>query len=149
MTFIRAELRFKNANLYNAIVSMGLTMKKFSELVDVNYTTICQYINFSAYPGEENMTKICDFVGESKQEMFLKYHKQYQAKARNVINWDISEPQFKRLTDTSNTKLLSESFRTDLDRVLSTLYPKEAKIIRMYYIEEKETELEEALDDDW
>ena len=141
MGFIRAELRFKNANLYNAIVSMGITMKTFSELVKVDYTSISCYINFSKYPGEENITKICDFVGESKQEMFYKYYKQYQAKAKNVINWDISESQFKRLTESSNTKLLSTSFKTDLDRVLATLSPTEAQVVRMYYIEEKDTEL--------
>lgn len=140
MSFIRAELRFKNASLYNSIKSMGLSFPEFAEMVGIDYNSIIGYINFKKYPSKERMEKICEFLGESKQDIFLKYHAQYQTNVDNTIKWDISEPKFKVIQSHTNMKLLSSDFKTDLDRVLKTLTPREEEVIRMFYIEEMDTE---------
>lgn len=138
MSFIRAELRFKNASLYNAIIETGLSFPDFAKAVGVNYCTINEIINFRRFPGEETMNKICSYLGLSKQQLFLKYLPQYKMKCENTIKWEITENQFKVLSTSSNQKLLTKDFKTDLDRVLDTLSENEAKIIRMIYLEEKD-----------
>lgn len=145
MSFIRTEIRFKNATLFNAITEMGITIQEFSSDVGLNYSTVSCYINFKLYPGSITRKKICDYLGLPEYELFLKYKKQYELNCSNKVTFEISENQFLNISRQENTKLLSESFETDLDRVMKILNPKEELIIRKFYLQEKS--LQEIGDD--
>ena len=140
MSYIRAELRFKNAALYNAIKETGMSFYEFAEAVKISYIQVNAYINFRSLPSEAFMNRVCDYLGLPKEELFLKYLPQYKLKCSNTIKWDMSENHFKQLSNTSNQKLLSKDFKTDLDRVLATLHEKESKVIKMFFLEEKPIE---------
>ena len=137
MTFIRAELRFKNATLLTAIKETGLSIPEFCKRSEVNYYQMNCFINFRSFPSDYTMAKICEYLGLPAKELFLKYLPQYKLKCDNTIKWDITEPQYKVLSSGSNQKLLTASFRTDLERVLNTLPKNRAEVIRKFFIEEK------------
>ena len=145
---IRAELRFKNASFMSALKNSNYkSIKEFSRKSGLSYHKLIYYANLKYLFESPNSRKIMtELLGSDEWTLFEQYREVIE-KAKDLNNKMVTDIPMQKFVSLSSKKLLqlqepksierdmiySESLKTDINKLLKTLKPREASMIRMYF----------------
>jgi len=145
---IRAELRFKNASFMNALKNSNYkSIMEFSRESGLSYHKLISYANLKYLFESHNSRKIMtELLGSDEWTLFEQYREVIE-KAKDLNNKMVTDIPMQKFVSLSSKKLLqlqepksierdmiySESLKTDINKLLKTLKPREASMIRMYF----------------
>lgn len=99
MAFIRGELRFKNAELINALQRKKMSLTDLSKKTGIHYTTLCNFANMKLKINKViHRKKLQKILNISEYDLFYKYE---DIKNNNKIIFDISEKEFEQISSIS------------------------------------------------
>ncbi len=143
---LRLELRVKNAYLVEAREKLNLNAKEAAEKIGISKGYYRQCEKMAVYPALETQKRICDFytglgMPLIEEDVFppelrhtrisTKYTMTKEIPRQFLISIDRVPP--KQLSYTPNEEFDTPTLEEEIEQILSTLTPKEAEVISLYF----------------
>ena len=146
---IRAELRFKNASFMNALKNSNYkSIMEFSRESGLSYHKLISYANLKhLFDKSIDARHQMVLLLESDEWTLFEQYREVVEKAKDLNNKMVTDIPMQKFISLSSKKLLqlqepksierdmiySESLKTDINKLLKTLKPREASMVRMYF----------------
>ena len=131
---IRLIVRAKNNLLLEKREELGFTQLQMAEYCDVQHTTYskAERLEHIPYGQAEKLALILEITIE---ELFPNWLKLYGETINNQNGYFLLDNEYaqKQLENKGSTKLITESFHTDLETALKSLGEREARVLKLYF----------------
>lgn len=145
MVLIRTKVRLYHGNIFKKMDELNLkTIRQLAKLSGVNEGTLSSCLNFRIKFSKNVADKVAAVLGMKVEDILLGYEK-FQKDINNLPNkneaiFDIDSTDIYMLNDAEYPTLMleedifrNEDFKIEVKRILSTLTPREAQMISLYY----------------
>lgn len=146
---VRAELRLKNAELFNARKTLDLTLGEAADRIGIIPMTLSNYENLKMYPSKESQEKICEFYRNQgvfllEEDVFPEKLKEFKGK-KYVTEKNTPPEKLIALTDLEHRLLTdggiegvekginSKKIKDKIEYFLSYLDPRSELCMRLRY----------------